>query len=95
MGKNVTKIKLKFFSFVAFCLLILSGELFYLSSRPTNLKALKDFVDETEFFSIAFYSNTPFLRHRDVNNIDIIFSHHPALRESKMGTFINTAPVKK
>lgn len=95
MEKNVTNVKLKFFTFLLFYLLILGGELFYLSSRPTNLEALKKFAQVTEFFTIAFYSNTPLLRHRDLNNIDAIFPYHPALRESKMGTFINASPVKK
>lgn len=93
MDKNVTRVK--FFIFSVLFFIAAGGEFYYLNSRPSNVGILKSFVHVTNFFNIAFYSNTPYFRHRDLNNIDILFSYHPSLRESKVGTFINSAPVKK
>lgn len=84
----------KFFIFLTFILIFTGVQVSYLILHPTNKKVLNNFLHVSTLSSPSIYINTPFLRYRDLNNEDRIFTFHPALKESKIGTFIQKAPVK-
>ncbi|PID47732.1 MAG: hypothetical protein CR967_03655 [Proteobacteria bacterium] len=93
MEKSVSK--RGFFIFFGLIFLSLVAQIGYLSSHPKNTKLLNDFLDLSSLNGFAFYSNTPYLRHRDLKNADTLFGLHPSLRENKLGTFILSNPVRK
>lgn len=66
----------------------------YLTTHNKNLSPLLEFINFTSFPNPAFYSNIYFLRHKDLNNIDIIFSLHPSLKENALGSFVLKSPIK-
>lgn len=92
MEKSVSRGKFLLFTFLL--ITFLGGELLYLSSRPKHSQTLKDFLSISKFFAPSLYTDTAYLRYRDFHNADILFSYHPALRESKIGAFIYKAPVQ-
>lgn len=84
----------KFYIFSSILALSLGVQVGYLLLHVKESKPMLEFVKFTSLTSPSFYSNTPLLRHRDLNHVDGIFSSHPALKESKFGTFILKSPVK-
>lgn len=93
MGKCVNK--RRFYIFITILVSCLGLQVSYLTLRPNHQTLLENFLHVSTLTSPAFYLNSPYLRHRDLNNIDRLYTFHPALRESEIGTFIISAPVKK
>ncbi len=90
MGKYVSK----FVIFLSGLFAIVVSLLFYLNNSKKSLLPLVEFINYTHLTSPAFYQNSPYLRHRDLNNASEIFASHPALRESGFGSFTLKAPIK-
>lgn len=92
MEQSVSKKSFFSISFILIFSFVL--EVGYLSFKTKNLAPLNEFVKLTSFSSPAFFSNTPYLRHRNLKNPNVLFGLHPGLHESKTATFIQSAPIK-
>lgn len=66
----------------------------YIALHQSNHTLLRDFATITKSYQPAFYTETAYLRHRNLHSVEPLFDSHPGLRERAFGTFIQSSPTK-
>lgn len=91
MVKSASKTA-KFFIFIFAFMLCFFVQFFYIISQKHSMKVLQNFTKITSVYTPSFYSS--FIRYRDLNNVDILFSNHFALPQMQIGSFFYQVPLK-
>ncbi len=57
-------------------------------------KVIANFLQTSTLTGFSFHVNSLYLRHRDLNNVDILFDFSAGLKERDIATFLLKAPLK-